>query len=120
MVEKGIRWMADKQAVHARVDLEYRPRGDRVGDQSFKVRGWLGHTKVEPTDEAGFKITSHVSDFLVRSKDLPVTPTPGDEVFRDGFCYEVLDLSGDAGCWCWSDPFQTVYRIHVKNLGKVK
>jgi len=115
MLEEGIRWMADKQAVHARVNLEYRQ-----SDRSFKIRGWLGHTKVETIDEAGFKFTSHVTDFLIRSKDLPVIPTLGDEVFMNGFRYEVLSLSDDAGCWCWSDPFQTVYRVHVKSIGRRK
>jgi len=112
MLANGIRWMADKQAVHASVKIEYRHE-----NQSFKTVAWLGHTKVETTDEAGFKITSHITDFLIRTKNLPVTPTFGDEIFMNGFRYEVLELPGD-GCWCWSDPFQTVYRIHVRNLGK--
>ena len=115
MMENGIKWMADKQVVHASVKLKYCH-----GDQTFKVNAWLGHTKVEETDEAGFKLTSHVTDFLVRSKDLPVTPTLGDEIFMNGFRYEVLELSGKAGCWCWSDPYQTIYRIHVKILGSEK
>jgi len=115
MIEKGIQWMADKQAVHASVQLEYRQ-----GDRSFKMKGWLGHTKVETIDDAGFKFTSHITDFLIRSKDLPVTPTLGDEIFMNGFRYEVLSLSNDAGCWCWSDAYHTIYRIHVRNMGKAK
>ena len=113
MISKGIQWLADKQVTHASVKLKYCH-----GDRKFKMNGWLGYTKVETTDEAGFRFTSHVTDFLVRSKDLPVTPTLGDEIFMNGFRYEVLELSDDAGCWCWSDPFHTIYRIHVRNLGK--
>ena len=113
MIAKGIKWLADKQAVHASVKLKYCQ-----GEQTFKMVGWLGHTKVEKTDERGFRLTSHVSDFLIRTKDLPVTPTPGDEIFMNGFRYEVLELSNDAGCWCWSDSFQTIYRVHVKYIGE--
>ena len=115
MIAKGIQWLADKQIVHASVKLKYAR-----GDETFKMNGWLGHTKVETTDLNGYKLTSHVTDFLVRSKDLPVTPELGDEIFMNGFRYEVLELGGDAECWCWSDSYQTIYRIHVKNFGKVK
>jgi hypothetical protein len=112
MLASGIRWMADKQAVHASVNVEYRH-----GNRSFKTVAWLGHTKVETTDESGFRITSHVTDILIRAKNLPVTPALGDEIITDGSRYEVLELPSD-NCWCWSDPYKTVYRIHVRDLGK--
>ena len=111
MIANGIKWLADKQAVHASVKLKYAR-----GNQTFRMVGWLGYTKVETTDESGFQLTSHITDFLIRSKDLPVTPELGDEIFMNGFRYEVLSLSEKAGCWCWSDPFQAIYRIHVKRL----
>ena len=114
MLANGIRWLADKQTVHASIKIEYCH-----GNQSFKTVAWLGHTKVETTDEEGMRITSHNTDFLIRSKNLPVTPTIGDEIMMNGFRYEVLELAGE-DCWCWSDPYQTVYRIHVRNLGKIK
>ena len=115
ILANGLRWLADKQAVHASVKIEYRQ-----GDKVFKPAAWLGHTKVETTDEAGFRIGSHITDLLIRSKDLPVTPALGDIILMNGFRYEVLELPDDDACWCWSDPFHTVYRIHVKELGKEK
>jgi len=114
MLANGLRWLADKQAAHASVNIEYRR-----GGQSFKIVAWLGRTKVETTDESGIRILSHITDVLIRSKDLPITPTLGDEIVTNDLRYEVLELSGD-GCWCWSDPFQTTYRIHVRELTKQK
>ena len=114
MLANGLRWLADKQAVHASVDIEYRH-----GDLLFKIVAWFGRTKVETTDESGIRILSHVTDFLIRSKDLPITPALGDEIVTNDLRYEVLELPGD-GCWCWSDPFQTTYRIHVRELTKQK
>ena len=113
MLAKGLRWMADKQAAHASVEIEYRH-----GNETYKIAAWLGHTKVETTDEAGFRIASHVTDFLIRSQDLPITPTPGDEILMNDSRYEVLELPGSDSCWSWSDPFKTVYRIHVRDLRK--
>ena len=112
MLANGLRWLADKQVAHAPVGIEYRH-----GNESFKIMAWLGQTKVETTDEAGFRIASHITDFLIRSKDLPVPPALGDEIMMNDSRYEVLELPSD-GCWCWSDPFKTVYRIHVKALGE--
>jgi len=111
MLANGLRWMTDQQAVHASLKADYRH-----GNQSFRIVAWLGHTRVETTDDAGFRITAHITDVLIRAKDLPVTPMPGDEIVTSGSRYEVLELPGD-NCWCWSDPFQTVYRIHVKGIG---
>ena len=112
MLKNGLRWLADKKKVHAFIEIEYRRK-----NQSFKTTAWLGKTDVEKTHESGFLITAHVTDFLIRSKDLPITPALGDEIITNDSRYEVLELPGD-DCWCWSDPFQTVYRIHVRNLGK--
>ena len=112
LLENGLRWLADKQKAHASVGIEYRH-----GNQSFIIVAWLGQTKRDVTDDTGFRITTHVTDFLVCSKDLPVTPALGDEIITGDSRYEVLELPGD-GCWCWSDPFQTVYRIHVRYLRK--
>ena len=114
MLANGLRWLADKQRTHASVWIVYRH-----GNEPFNAIAWLGQTKVETTDEAGIRIASHVTDFLIRSKDLPITPTLGDEILTGDSRYEVLELPGD-GCWCWSDPYKTVYRIHVRDLGKTK
>jgi hypothetical protein len=111
LLENGLRWLADKQKTYASVWIEYRH-----GNQSFTIVAWFGQTKIETTDESGFRITSHITDFLIRSKDLPVTPALGDEIITNSSRYEVLELPGDS-CWCWSDPFHTVYRIHVKEIG---
>ena len=83
------------------------------------MSAWLGQTKVETTDDEGIRITSHNTDFLIRSKDLPVTPTLGDEILTGDSHYEVLELAGE-DCWCWSDPYKTIYRIHVRDLKKTK
>ena len=114
LLENGLRWLADKKKAHASVRIDYCH-----GNQSFSINAWLGQSKIETTDDEGIRITAHVTDFLIRSMDLPVTPTLGDEILTGDSRYEVLEPLGN-NCWCWSDPYQTVYRIHVRHLRNTK
>jgi hypothetical protein len=87
-----------------------RPPDDR------SLLATYGRTDVEVTDESGMTITTGVWDFLILAGDLGLVPRPGDQIVTDGRTYEVMRLGGD-GCWRWSDPYRTTYRIHTKEIG---
>ena len=112
MLANGLRWLANKQKAHASVSIEYRHK-----NQSLNINAWLGQTRIDTTNEAEINITTHVTDVLIRAVDLPFEPALGDEIMMNGCRYEALELSHQEKCWRWSDPFKTVYRIHVRDLG---
>jgi hypothetical protein len=99
------------RTAHCSSRVEYRRTPDAV-----TVNATFGKTNVELADESGLAVWSHVWDFLIMADDIGWEPEAGDVIVVNGRKYEVMNLSGE-GCWRWSDPYRTTYRIHTKDIG---
>jgi hypothetical protein len=104
--ESGLNWLSQKQNKFTSSQVTYLRN-----EKQYLVRTVLGRTKYEIVDDNGFRIASHVIDFLIRSSDLELIPQSGDQILFNNHLYEVIDL-GD-GCWQWCDPFGITRRIHT-------
>jgi hypothetical protein len=84
------------------------------------VNATFGRTEYEVEDECGVRVVEQVTDFLILADELSpmfYEPEAGDQIVADGRLHEVLALSGQ-GHWRWSDPYQTMMRIHTKDMGQ--
>ncbi len=82
------------------------------GKKLLKLDDGLGGIRMEWTD----------MDFLIPAADLkfgsnPITPERGDLIYLtepyDVQVFEVMPYGSDPA-WMWSDPHQSMYRIHAK------
>ncbi len=82
------------------------------GKKLLKLDDGLGGIRMEWTD----------MDFLIPAADLkfgstPITPERGDLIYLtepyDVQVFEVMPYGSDPA-WHWSDPHQSMYRIHAK------
>jgi len=111
LLRQGSQWLEQMRTAHCSSPVEYRRPPDTVA-----VNATYGKTDVELADESGLTVRSHVWDFLILADALGLEPEPGDVIAADGRRYEVMNLGGE-GCWRWSDPYRTTYRIHTKDIG---
>ena len=83
-----------------------------------------GHTQYESVDENGATLRSRMTDWLIMvaslvSNNQSIEPTPGHRITHsDGTTtrtYEVQKM-GDEGCYRFSGPAFTRYRIHVREI----
>ena len=111
LLRQGASWLAQMRQQHCAGQVEYRR-----GDATQTVLATRGKTDVELADESGFGVVSAVWDFLIDAETLSVEPKPGDLIVADSRRYEVTNLSSE-GCWRWSDPYRTTYRIHTRDAG---
>lgn len=90
-----------------------------IGSKLLKVDDGMGGLRFEYTD-MDFLIASR---FLVLPADSqPLTPNRGDLIIvamtYDIQTFEVFPF-GSEPHWRWSDPNQTMYRIHTKLIGNI-
>ena len=111
MLQDGLTWLGFQRAAHMSSQVAYRRDPDVV-----TVNATFGKTDVEIADESGLTIQAHVWDFLMAAEELGFDPEPGDVIAANSRKYEVMNLGGE-GCWRWSDPYRTTYRIHTKDIG---
>jgi len=113
LLRQGARWLEQMRTAHCASPVTYRRDGVELN-----VQATFGRTAFEIADEGGLTIQAQVWDFLVLADELAVLGTPqgGDAIVTGGRQYEVMDLAGE-GCWRWSDPYRTSYRIHTKDIG---
>ena len=115
LLRQGSQWLEQQRTAHCSSPVEYRRPPD-----AYTVNATYGKTDVEVADEAGLTITAGVWDFLILADGfLPegLEPEPGDVIAANGRRYEVMNLGGE-GCWRWSDPYRTTFRIHTKDVGE--
>jgi len=114
LLRQGSQWLEQMRTTHCSSPVEYRRPPDAI-----TVSATYGKTDVELADESGLTINAHVWDFLILADAFwqeGFEPEPGDVIAADGRRYEVMNLGGE-GCWRWSDPYRTTYRIHTKDIG---
>ena len=111
LLRSGLAWLDQMRAAHLASPVEYH-RGAEVAHLSAT----FGRTEYEISDAAGATVSAQVWDFLITAAELGFEPEAGDVIVADGRRHEVMRL-GSEGCWRFSDPFGTTYRIHTKHIG---
>mgnify|MGYP001176916635 FL=1 len=96
------------------------------GLDSVDVRATFGRKLLKLDDGAGgIRMEWTDMDFLIPSADLviggeSITPQRGDRVFmlagENVQEFEVMPFGSDPA-WIWSDPHQSMFRIHAKHIG---
>lgn len=116
MFEKGESMLA-AAFDYAAVKIDYIKNGNIVSRQ---IPAKLGKTLFRAEDSFGVTIRTEQRDFIVRSKDLDVTPEVGDEIHYDGKIYLVTAPNGEP-CWSWhTRQSHTQKRIHTKYNGELQ
>lgn len=121
MLSDGLAFLSDALAVHAATTVRYARGASSVevpatfGSKLLRVAGLDGMVRMEWTD----------MDFLIRASDLVLdgeraTPERGDRITvampYDEQTFEVLPYGADGSepAWRWSDPHQSMLRVHTK------
>jgi hypothetical protein len=123
LLRQGSQWLEQQRTAHMTSPVTYR----RAGQADAEVLATWGKTDLEVADDYGATIRTHVIDFLIladalwqegfepQAGDVIVAPSTGSGQ-ATGRKFEVMDLAGQ-GCWRWSDPYRTTFRIHTKDTG---
>lgn len=121
MLRDGLAWLSDRLAEHASEPVAYTR-----GVDSVSVPAVLGSKLLRIGDEfGGSRVLWTDMDFLVRASDLalsgvPIEPERGDLIRwaseSEIQVFEVLPF-GTEPPWRWSDPHQSIRRIHAKHVG---
>lgn len=121
MLRDALAFLTEQLATHAARTVTYEQDGEAVevratfGRKLLRLADEFGSTRIEWTD----------MDFLIPATDLaiadvPITPRRGDRVRvseeDEVQTFEVLPF-GNEPPWRWSDPHQSMYRIHTKHIG---
>ena len=121
MLRTGQEWLANQLRTHASSPIVYVRGSDQVtvtaiiGRTLMKIEDGYGGVHMQWTDR----------DFLIAPNELvlagsQVLPERGDTIHEtlNGivFIYEV-NAPGAETPWRWSDPHQTLLRIHTKQIG---
>ncbi len=122
MLKDGLAFLTSQLKAYASQTVTYARGYDSVevqatfGQKLLKIDDGFGNIRMEWTD----------LDFCIPAADLhfgdlvTITPTRGDLIYilaGDQYeTFEVMPFGGDAA-WRWSDPHQSMYRIHAKHIG---
>jgi hypothetical protein len=120
LLRQGSQWLESMRETHMTSPVTYR----RAGQADAEIPATWGKTDLEVADDYGATIRTHVIDFLILADTLGSEPQAGDVIVAPltgsgqatGRKFEVMDLAGQ-GCWRWSDPYRTTFRIHTKDVG---
>lgn len=118
LLQKGSDWLASQLKTHASREVVYQREAQQV-----TVRAIIGRKDFE-VDTAEGKLYLRANDFLIHRVDLVLAgqatlPERGDRILVDlGGGTETFEvLPGDAAQpWEFSDPFETVLRIHTQKV----
>lgn len=120
ILKDGLAWLTRQLSTYAAETVTYTRGYDSVdvpavfGKKLLKIDDGMGGIRVEWTD----------MDFLIPADSLRfggdlVTPQRGDLIHitapYDVQTFEVLPF-GSEPAWRWSDPHQSMYRIHTKRI----
>ena len=120
LLRQGSQWLGAQLREHASSPVTYRR-----GEVELDVPATFGRTEYEVADDYGTTIRTHAVDFLIladafwqegfepQAGDVVVAPSTGS---GQATAFEVMDLAGQ-GCWRWSAPYRTTFRIHTKDTG---
>jgi len=118
LLQRGSDWLASQLKTHASRACLYQRESQQV-----TVRAIIGRKDFEVESAEG-KLYFRANDFLIHRVDLvltgqPTLPERGDRILVDfGTGTETFEvLPGDgAQPWEYSDPFETLLRIHTKKV----
>ncbi len=110
LLRQGAQWLEQRRRAHCSSPVEYIRDGTPA-----TVQATYGKTDYTIANDAGGRIGSHVTDFLIGADELGFTPKVGDVIVADGSSFEVMNF-GDDGCWRWSDPYHITMRIHTREV----
>ena len=119
MLADGLAWLTDQLKANASQPVTYAR-----GYDSVDVRATFGKKLLKLDDGfGGIRMQWTDMDFLIKAADLSftpgsiITPTRGDLIHvtyaSDVQTFEVFPFGNEAP-WRWSDPHQSIYRIHTK------
>ena len=107
---KGADYLKDRRTENLTEDITYLPK---AGGGSLAVKATLGVQNFE--EEKGGLIIEVISkDFIINADAIP-EPQEGDRITYSTKTYEVQPMGG-AKAWLWSDSFNSVYRVHTKEI----
>jgi hypothetical protein len=121
MLRTGQEWLANQLRTHASSPIVYLRGSDQVavtaiiGRTLMKIEDGYGGVHMQWTDR----------DFFIAPTELviagsQVLPERGDSIHEslngNVYIYEVI-APGSEPPWRWSDPHQTLLRIHTKQIG---
>lgn len=123
LLKDGLAFLTKQLRAHASQTVTYARGANSVqvqatfGSKLLKLNDMFGNIRLEWTD----------LDFCIPAADLesilidPNDPDHGDEIFviqadqNEVQVYEVEHVNGEPP-WRWSDPHQSMYRIHAKYM----
>lgn len=123
LIKDGLAWLTGQLRENVSQVVTYARGSDAVdvpatlGRKLLKLDDGMGGIRIEWTD----------MDFLIPAADLvmdgvPLVPQRGDRVFLIA-AYDVQEFEvfpfGNEPAWRWSDPNQSMYRIHTKLISGV-
>jgi len=108
LIENGLQWLSRKQKQFASSPVTYYRDGEE-----YQVSAVLGRTDYEITDENGFTLAAHITDFLISGAEITFDPKCGDRILYRENIYEVIDL-GNGTAWTWCEPHHIRRRIHTQ------
>ena len=122
MLKDGLAWLTDQLIEHASEPITYAR-----GYDSVETRATFGRKLLKLDDgQGGFRIEWTDMDFLIRADAAftfgsgIITPQRGDIVWiavATGLeSFEVFPFGHNEPPWRWSDPHQSMYRIHTKHI----
>lgn len=122
LLQTGLAWLSGQLRANASQTVTYAR-----GASSVTVQAVYGQKLLKLDDgRGGIRMEWVDMDFLIDANDLTfdggvtwVTPQRGDliaaTVNGEAQTFEVRPYGSDAP-WRWSDPHQTMYRIHTKQV----
>jgi len=121
-LQQGLKWLSEQLKAHAAQEVKYRR-----GSKEVSVRAVVGRSLLKLDDGyGGIRMVWTDRDFLIAAEDLILDgartlPQRGDQIEQiiDGtkHIFEVL-APGNEPEWRWSDPHQTILRIHTTKLNE--
>lgn len=111
-ISKAMKWLADKQSQHTSTPVTYTQGADNYLDVPAVLQQYS--TNVE--DDLGNAFIQDVTDFVIKTEELPIKPKQGDRIVCNGALYEV-SREGFESAWRWSNAHQHQMRIHTQLLG---
>jgi hypothetical protein len=116
-LQAGAAWLRDQLNAYASLPVTYRR-----GATAIALNATPGSSLLRVTDNQGETRTVRTDrDFVIRTGDLPFTPTDGDciDAAIDGVTTERFEVTPvlSEPAWRYTDETKTQLRVHTKSLG---
>lgn len=114
LLGRGQRWLADMQARHVSVRVQYARAGANVC-----MSATPGRSEWDVADASGALFRVETRDYLIKRElleldSVPIEPQAGDRIIEGDYTYEVSAPAPNVAVWHWDGPHRVRYRIHTK------